>query len=252
MEEFTASLLRSIRESEAATLDKQRRLAAARARLQAVEAEVAREEKAAKGLQHQADMTRRSLYNKKADRDLVVLKLKSSEEQEEVVEARIEVAREEQERMVEEMAAMVDQVIASLLPPPQVCGAVATSLGEEEQLVGQVREEQRSGLVRELKQLEQVYRQAAQLSEAVVGLQAAEREGKAAAAELKEKKEVMELQKEESGQLMERVHQLNHLKLEAADSAAAREVRQLQKEISQLVQEGGWAVEVKAEPNTEP
>merc|ERR1719500_272591 len=168
MEEFTASLLRSIRESEAATLDKQRRLAAARARLQAVEAEVAREEKAAKGLQHQADMTRRSLYNKKADRDLVMLKLKSSEE---VVEARIGAAREEQERMVEEMAAMVDQV----------CGAVATSLGEEEQLVGQVREEQRSGLVRELKQLEQVYRQAAELSEAVVGLQAAERKGKAAA-----------------------------------------------------------------------
>ena len=154
--------------------------------------------------------------------------------------------------MVEEMAAMVDQVIASLLPPPQVCGAVATSLSEEEQLVGQVMEEQRSGLAMELKQLEQVYRQAAELSEAVAGLQAAEREGKAAAAELKEKKEVMELQKEESGQLMERVHQLNQLKLEAADSAAAREVRQLQKEISQLVQEGGWAVEVKAEPNTSP
>lgn len=120
-----------------------------------------------------------------------------------------------------------------------------------------MREEQRSSLVRELQQLDQLYRQASELTGAVRGLQVAEKDGKAAADELKEKKEVTELEKEESGQLMERVHALNQLKLEAADSAPAREVRQLQQEISELVQEGGWAVElhvmeVKVEPSTEP
>ena len=129
--------------------------------------------------------------------------------------------------IAEEMTALVDNVSSE----------AQVFIGEGEEVIGKVRQDQNVQLISELQLAEEAYKQNGQLDKViqeVISVDGELRQGGEALASVKDLRDTL---KAEAKDLMEKVHSLNTMKNDGGDPVAVGQVRELQLEISELEQE---------------
>ena len=227
-EDFTTTLLESIKNSEASTLEKQRKIQDCAGAIEELNASRQASENACRNLKQEIEDAKDRSALKKAEKDLNLMKLKVAQGRVGVLEAEVRRTKEKSMETAEEMTALVDKV----------SGETQISIGEGEEVDGKVRrEEQNIQLVSELQLAEEAFKQNGQLDkviEEIVSVEGELREGGEALADVKD---FLDTLKGEAKDLMEKVHTLNSMKNDGGDSVAVGQVRELQLEISELEQE---------------
>lgn len=238
MEDFATSLLKSIKDSEANAVEKQRKIKATEDRVDELKKAVAAAENKYKQTQQLLCSSRLSLYTKKAENDLVELQANSLLEQIKVLDTRICEEQHDQAAQAALLTCMVDQSCGEVAVFVSSCGIVA-----DKDSTAKRSKAQRSVLVAELKELEKCYVKTDILKETIAGLKSADQEVQEFGVSLGSRRELRDLLKAESETLMGRVRSLNLARSEGTSCGLAQQVKELQRAISELEQ-GGVKLEV--------
>jgi len=220
-------LLESIRKSEATTLEKQRKIQECAEAIEQLSVSGQASENACRNLKQEIEDAKDRTALKKAEKDLSLMKLDVAEGQVGVLEAEARKTKAKAMEIAEEMTALVDNVSSE----------AQVFIGEGEEVIGKVRQDQNVQLISELQLAEEAYKQNGQLDKViqeVISVDGELRQGGEALASVKDLRDTL---KAEAKDLMEKVHSLNTMKNDGGDSVAVGQVRELQLEISELEQE---------------
>ena len=226
-QDFTTNLLESIRKSEATTLEKQRKIQECAEAIEQLSVSGQASENACRNLKQEIEDAKDRTALKKAEKDLSLMKLDVAEGQVGVLEAEARKTKAKAMEIAEEMTALVDNVSSE----------AQVFIGEGEEVIGKVRQDQNVQLISELQLAEEAYKQNGQLDKViqeVISVDGELRQGGEALASVKDLRDTL---KAEAKDLMEKVHSLNTMKNDGGDSVAVGQVRELQLEISELEQE---------------
>ena len=226
-QDFTTNLLESIRKSEATTLEKQRKIQECAEAIEQLSVSGQTSENACRNLKQEIEDAKDRSALKKAEKDLSLMKLDVAEGQVGVLEAEARKTKAKAMEIAEEMTALVDNVSSE----------AQVFIGEGEEVIGKVRQDQNVQLISELQLAEEAYKQNGQLDKViqeVISVDGELRQGGEALASVKDLRDTL---KAEAKDLMEKVHSLNTMKNDGGDSVAVGQVKELQLEISELEQE---------------
>ena len=226
-QDFTTNLLESIRKSEATTLEKQRKIQECANAIEELSVSGQASENACRNLKQEMEDAEERAALKKAEKYLSLMKLEVAEGQVGVLEAEVRKTKVKEMEIAEEMTALVDKL----------SGEASVFIGEGEEVIEKVKQDQNIQLISELQLAEEAYKQNGQLDKVIQAVISVEGDLKQRGEALASVKDLRDTLKAEAKDLMEKVHSLNLMKNDGGDSVAVGQVRELQLEISELEQE---------------
>ena len=183
-----------------------------------------------KKILQETKVAKQRLVSEEAKCACLQLHLESLEQQEEVLESQIEELRDGHSQLARAVTGVLDGICQDVEDFTELIGVTV-----DQESVSQTWD-QRSGLVRELEELENIYEKVNRLEAAITDRDNVAKELEQTGKSVCDKRELRDLLKSESQGLMENIHSLNLERSDSSSSVAAQEVKQLRIEMSKLVQ----------------
>ena len=237
MSDFAEAVLQKIKESEATAVEKHNRLRQCGLQVDELKRRLEEYEMEVEKAKDRVVVARAALQSRKVDLAQYSICHDSMEHQSEVLSGQIAATTLARQDKLQEMTDLLDRISADTKQFTTSYGLVAS-----EDAVSQRRRIVRSDLVKELEEVEKLYVEVNRMEAAVAEKKKIFAEVEQMRKELEETKELRRNLENEASELMGRVSSLSlRREEERTMSKTGREVRELQREVSRLMQEGRFA-----------
>ena len=237
MADFAEAVLMKIKESEADAVEKHNKLRSCELQVEELKRKLEECDREVEQARRKVVVAKAALQSRKVDLAQYTICHDSMKQQSEALSDKISAATLSREDKLQEMTDMVDRITADTKQFITSYGLMAS-----EDAVRQRRNSVRSELVGELEAVEKLYVEVNKMEEAVAEKEKISMEVEQMRKELNEAKELRKNLEREASELMGKVSSLSMKREEGRTmSKTAKEVRELQREVSKLMQEGRLA-----------